>query len=112
MQVFHEMYVTSKREYIQKSYRKRVMYAVPKLSFGDWVTGKEYDVVIQQMKNKRICIYKSHKHYSEESGYKVYDTREELEQNFELKIDIEFIEEKIMPKSFKVPEGTKIHQYA
>lgn len=105
MRMYTELYVNDKKEYIEKTFRERVMWAKPKFDFGDWREGVEYNVYLQQMQNKRYCIYKTHKHFNEESGYQTFDTMEDLTIRFELKADTEFVSERKMEKGFFLPQG-------
>jgi hypothetical protein len=105
MRMYTELYVNEKKEYTEKTFRERIMFATPKFSFGDWKEGIEYDVILQQMQNKRFCIYKTPKHFNENSGYKVFDTMDDVEIHFDLKKDVEFLTERKMGAGFFLPQG-------
>lgn len=48
----------------------------------DWINGKEYDILIQKMLDNRYAVFKSSAHYNESPGYKVFNSLEELQQQF------------------------------
>jgi len=51
----------------------------------EWVRGNEYDILIQVMSDGRFCIFKSSAHYMEQPGYKIYNTRDAINEHFNFK---------------------------
>lgn len=60
------------------------MYHRVKYLGGDlaYETDKPYYVHYQKLSDGRVAIFKSSHHYSEDSGYKVYPSMEELNNEF------------------------------
>lgn len=47
-----------------------------------WPKGEKKECVVAKMFNGRLAIYKNTRHFKEESGYKTYDTIQDLENDF------------------------------
>jgi hypothetical protein len=54
-------------------------------SNDDYRNGNEYEILLQVMSDKRYAVFKSSKHYNESPGYRVYQTREQINQDFNFK---------------------------
>ena len=66
--------------------KTRIYRATPNKNIpGGWKKGKEYSVLVSPL-DTRICIYKDNGNYREQSGYKVYENLEALEQDFKTEI--------------------------
>lgn len=66
----------------EETWLTRIMLATPIANIPDWKVGVKYNVVVNVLFNKRVCIYKDTSHYFEPSGYRVYDSLEELQNDF------------------------------
>lgn len=47
-----------------------------------WTKGEQRDCFVSKMSNGRLAIYKGTRHFREESGYKTYDSIQDLEKDF------------------------------
>lgn len=47
-----------------------------------WPKSEQKECVVAKMSNGRLAIYKNMRHFKEESGYKTYDTLQDLEEDF------------------------------
>jgi hypothetical protein len=55
-------------------------------SSDDYRNGEEYELMIQRFhKEDRYAVFKSSAHYNERPGYKVYPTKEAINQDFKFK---------------------------
>jgi hypothetical protein len=48
----------------------------------DWDNAKEYEVLFQKLKDGRMAVFKSSAHFSEAPGYRLYESQQQLNQNF------------------------------
>jgi hypothetical protein len=79
-----------------RTYLERVMYATPNEDIRGWIKGKLYAVIVNKMSCGKFCIYKEFGNSNlllldidvapdddyKDSGYKVYNTLEEIEAAF------------------------------
>lgn len=63
---------------------EKIEEAIPNKDLKGWEKGKEYLVDVQKMWHGRYCIYKQVNHFREPSGHLVYDSLEEMANDFEL----------------------------
>ena len=92
---------------IVTTFLERIMYATPNKKIEGWLTGKKYAVIVYKLWNGRYCIFKelgnSNIRNCEDSdkapnsdyrvtGYKVYDTLEEIKQDFTCETDIRVVD--------------------
>lgn len=63
--------------------RTRIGFATAKNdSLPDWEHGSRKQVYVSKMKNGRLGIYKGSQHFKENSGYRTYDSIQDLEKDF------------------------------
>lgn len=63
--------------------RTRIGYATAKTDqLEDWPEGEQKSCYVSKMSTGKLAIYKGQKHFREKSGYKVYNSIEDLEDDF------------------------------
>lgn len=64
-------------------FRSRIGYATAKTDkLKDWPKGEQKSCYVSKMSTGRLAIYKGQKHFREKSGYKVYNSIEDLGADF------------------------------
>lgn len=49
----------------------------------EYTVGETYDILLQELSDKRIAAFKSSRHYNEPPGYKLFANREEVNTQFQ-----------------------------
>ena len=69
---------------METNVRELVVKATPKKQLDGWAKGETRDVHVAKMHTGKFCIYKQISNKREPSGYRVYPTYEDLENDFDL----------------------------